>query len=608
MPVVLYPGYMEPWSPASVDLKECATNFDDANQVDRDFPDPDAYEYSFETWSPVPVVLLDVACCYYDTDQRDTDDPPPDVFEYFFEPWTNIAAVVLVDDPDYDNPILPNDEDDPAVEFSFEPPNDALTTEIFSAAADDPDSDVSPTTEDDTDPIVEFAFEPGADTLSDLVSDFTDAAGNDDDDAVVEYAFEPWVDLSAATILNDSTTDQDAAQPANDDDDPVADYAFETWSPVSVDTLAESGYIFDLGLWDGDDPPPDPWESYFEPWTDQSIIAPVVWDETEDVDTAPANDDDDPVFDFSFETWTAVPVDTLAESGYIFDAGVDVNADDDPVFDFYFETWTDLSAASLIDAPDFLDAAVFDDDDPVAEYSAEAGADTLADLLAAIDFSDAFFAEEERSDPDFSPDPGIIAVNILGESGYFYDYDLQVEPVKDPDPFEWAFEPWTDKQLFILSEFVDDYLVEQQSYDPPPDPFEFHFTQALINLTTVGDFLETSTRIDALPHSTSASTVSAISVALVEVGGHYVTALSVPTLDLTPVGAGTGLTLDIVAVAGSITSVAIHNLGSGYTDGALIEIEQPGSNFNAYVVMSTSRPLPLTTRAGGLPRATEKTR
>lgn len=56
------------------------------------------------------------------------------------------------------------------------------------------------------------------------------------------------------------------------------------------------------------------------------------------------------------------------------------------------------------------------------------------------------------------------------------------------------------------------------------------------------------------------------------VGTGYVTATNVPTTG----GSGTGLTFDIVAVGGNITSITINQKGSLYTDGDIVTIVQGG--------------------------------
>ncbi len=62
-------------------------------------------------------------------------------------------------------------------------------------------------------------------------------------------------------------------------------------------------------------------------------------------------------------------------------------------------------------------------------------------------------------------------------------------------------------------------------------------------------------------------------------GTGYSTANSVPTTG----GTGTGLTVNIVAVAGNITTVTLLNAGSGYTLGDTITIAQVGSGLDATI-------------------------
>jgi len=69
----------------------------------------------------------------------------------------------------------------------------------------------------------------------------------------------------------------------------------------------------------------------------------------------------------------------------------------------------------------------------------------------------------------------------------------------------------------------------------------------------------------------SVPVVGAVSLGAV-VGTGYTTALAVPTTG----GTGSGLLLDIVAVGGDVTAVAINDPGTGYTDGDIVTIVQGG--------------------------------
>ena len=81
---------------------------------------------------------------------------------------------------------------------------------------------------------------------------------------------------------------------------------------------------------------------------------------------------------------------------------------------------------------------------------------------------------------------------------------------------------------------------------------------------------ETATVTD-LTSDKSRPTVAALTLGSV-VGTGYTTATGVPTTG----GTGVGLTVDIVAVGGDVTSVSINDKGDGYTNGDVVTIVQGG--------------------------------
>lgn len=67
-------------------------------------------------------------------------------------------------------------------------------------------------------------------------------------------------------------------------------------------------------------------------------------------------------------------------------------------------------------------------------------------------------------------------------------------------------------------------------------------------------------------------------------GTLYTSALNVPT---TTIGAGVGLTVDIVAGGGGVTTVTVNNPGSGYAVNDIVTVAQVGSGLDATIPVAT---------------------
>ena len=124
------------------------------------------------------------------------------------------------------------------------------------------------------------------------------------------------------------------------------------------------------------------------------------------------------------------------------------------------------------------------------------------------------------------------------------------------------------KSTSDLSEGTNQYYTEARVQDKLDNAYE-QLRAMLTNLAT------TTTLVLDLSGDPTPGDVVNFNVGTLSGGTGYVTATAVPT---TTTGSGVGLTVDIIAVAGAVTSVSVNNDGSGYAVGDTITIAAGGLN------------------------------
>jgi len=376
----------EPW----VDQAGVAAILNDSSgDYDLEFglEDDDAVvEWAFEPWTDVAVVaIINDGSTDYDISQptnEELDATTETAFDPAVDAFNADDVFVSINDPEYDSDAIgANDDDEPAVEFSYEPWVD-LTVAIVN---DGDEYDTTQPANDEDDPSVEFSFDPQWAAIPVSLSDYaTDFAAGDQlyDEPIAdafEYQFEPWSSIPAVVLVNDPATDYDTAQPANADDDPVFEFSYEPW----VDTPALIDFPdVDLAGFVADDDAAFT-EASYEPWVDQS--ASTVIDAPEFNTVALTEDDELQLFESSMEAWAAVNIDAP-------DFNADVQASDediDFIDEWYFEVWQSIPPIVLVYAvANEFDATwnVNDVDDPVFEFSFEPWTDyTVATVIPTID-------------------------------------------------------------------------------------------------------------------------------------------------------------------------------------------------------------------------------
>jgi hypothetical protein len=154
---------------------------------------------------------------------------------------------------------------------------------------------------------------------------------------------------------------------------------------------------------------------------------------------------------------------------------VDCSDPDPQPFESYFEPWVDQTVTIIYDGT--LDVAAIqpnDEDDPVFEFAVEPG---IIELLGGIDFTDAFFAEEESTpvtESSFEPWTDLSAVTIIWDGSTDYD---TAQPPNDEDPpeQEYAFSVYIAIDVDLFDVALEFPTGDQLSDESDPDTFAYAF-------------------------------------------------------------------------------------------------------------------------------------
>lgn len=444
-----YPAAGASITTVPVDFSDLATTYFPAgDQLDTGDPDPDNFAYAFD---PVGDQLADVVGSTlndspdYNVDQVDWSDPDSDNFDYAFEPWVDLSVVGVIWDSSYDFGISQpnNDEDDPVVEYSFEPWTDHDIDFL-----QDTDFESSWVAQDEDDSIFEFYFEPWTAipvVLTDIAFDF-DLANqidwSDSDPDSFDYSIEPWTDYGIVQI-NDSSADfdfSDQADTGDADPDPFDYYAAEPWSPVPVD-LQEVATNFSAGDQTSEDPDPDSFNYWFEPWID---ISAIIWDATFDFDIGQIVDEDE--ITANEQLLDGIDVSIVPSE---FDTVALGEEEEFQLFEASMEAWVDAN----VEAPAF-DSSVLDEDEvPIQESFFEPWVSVVTIINDTRSDYDTTQTPNDEDDPifEYAFEPWTdYGIDTLSQSGWVYDYELQVEPVADPDCFDYAHDPWASVHSIMI--------------------------------------------------------------------------------------------------------------------------------------------------------------
>lgn len=259
---------------------------------------------------------------------------------------------------------------------------------------------------------------------------------------------------------------------------PVVQYPsrMEPGSLVAV-VLTDVAFDFDLSNqidYGFPDPEPDSYAGAVEPWIDYAVLT---YDSSADYAFCNPNEEDDSVFEFSFEPQIPLPV-VLTDVVFDFDQVQNVNDVDDPVFDFSFDPW-DLSVVTIGQYPtDYdTDQPTNPEDDPIEIYSFELwdlAIVTLGQYPTEYDTDQPVNPEDDPIEVyQFDPWTSVVGLAIVWDSSA--DYDTTQTPNDEDDPItEWEWSPWIDHDVDFIQD--TDFVDLSQSVNDEDDPvFEFSF-------------------------------------------------------------------------------------------------------------------------------------